>query len=85
MLVRVLLILSQRKHLSQIAHWKGYKEIMGGTVVHGRKAFRGLKYPGLPRHDIPRPTHPVSSQTYPPHLLSQSRDIWLSRPLKEEI
>ena len=27
-LVRVPLILPQRKHLSQITHWKGYKEIV---------------------------------------------------------
>ena len=33
----------------------------------------------------PRPTHPVTYQSYPPRFMSQSRDIWLSRPSREEI
>ena len=47
--VRVPLILSQRKHPSQIAHWKGNEEIVfkGGTVVHGRKAFSGSEVPRI--------------------------------------
>ena len=41
--VGVLLILPQRKHLSRIAHWKGnVKKYKGGTVVHKKKAFRGI-------------------------------------------
>ena len=44
-LVGVPLILLQRKCPSCLAHLKGYKEIMGGTVVHGRKAFWGSEVP----------------------------------------
>ena len=33
----------------------------------------------------PRPAHPVTYQSYPPCFMSQGRDIWLSRPSREEI
>ena len=46
MLVKVPLILPQRKHPSRIAHWKGNREMVkGGTVVHRRKAFQGSEVP----------------------------------------
>ena len=35
--------------------------------------------------DHPRPTHPITYQSYPPRFMSQSRDIWFSRPSREDI
>ena len=49
MLAGVPLILPQRKRPSRITHWRGNEEIVfkGGTVVHGRKAFRGSEVPRI--------------------------------------
>ena len=63
--------------------------LKGGTVVHRREGFPGvLKHRGFFLCLVttyPRPAHPITYQSYPPHFISQSRDIWLSRPSREEI
>ena len=87
-LVGVPLILPQRKWLPQTTHGRVSKIVEGWHCSSQERRLSGGSEASRSfclTTTYPQPTHPITYQSYPPHFMSQSRDIWLSRPSREEI